>query len=364
MGVVLSNHNDVVQSWLRSYEKDAVRDLDDWLSRYRRDFAPDRWGRIALSESIVRKSVKPVRRRLPVSVREFEYVGHGGVTNPNKCGRFLSFGGCLLHDRIWCYKVLNSCDSPKCSCCYRAWASRLARMIEPRLASASTVLGEVEHIIISLPKVDHDLSYEEMRDKCVRLLKKVTVHSGYALLHSKSFGKYRPHFHVLGWIGAEGGAERCRNCTGRIEKRCYSCDGIWGRIYRADAKSGYIIKVLDKRKTVGGTVFYEAEHCTIDYSKRRFRVGCWFGRAGYSNFWRLGVKVEKAKALCPVCKSETGLLEYSGSKDFVLDYLNNPSFRRSSREALTENGEMVWRVRSEPLGGGRRRWRLVKFDAG
>ena len=343
MGVVLSNH-------IRRQEQEVLREIDDWWSRYRRDFAPDRYGSIPISDSIAKKSVKRVRR-VCVPVRKFEYVGHGGVTNPNKCGKFLSFGGCLMHDPIWCYKVLNSCDSPKCSCCYRAWASRLAKSVEPRLASASKVLGEVEHIIVSLRKQDHDLSYVQMKNKCVMLLKSVTIHSGYALLHGKSFGKYRPHFHVLGWIGAEGGAERCRNCVDAHKRRCYPCDGIRGRIYRSDAESGYIIKVLDKRLTVSGTVFYEAEHCTIDYSKRRFRVGAWFGRTGYSNFWRLGVVVEKRKAKCPVCEGDTGLIEYLGSRDFVLDK-DNPSFVKKSREALREDGEMVWRVREVPLSRG------------
>lgn len=337
--------DEIVERWRKSYERDsssALREIDEWQHRFRRDFAPDRLGRIALSDSVCKAVVvKPVQKNVDVPVRSFEYVGHGDVTNPDKCGWFVGWGGCLMHDPIWAYKVLNSCDSPKCSVCYRSWASRLAKFVEPRLVAASKVLGDIEHVVISLRKEDWDLSYEQMKDKCIELLKSCTIHSGYMMLHSKSFGKYRPHFHVLCWVGAVGGAERCRSCGGG---RCYPCDGVYGQIYRSDAESGYLIKVLPKRITVGGTLFYESEHCTINYSKRRFRVGAWFGRVGCSNFYRLGVDVEKRRVQCPECHSDSGPIEYSGSRDFVLDK-NSPDFRKSSREPLRENGEISWVVK-------------------
>jgi len=337
--------DEAIERWWQSYEHDefvALREIDEWRFRYRRDFAPDRSGCIALSDSVRRESVvKPVQKNVDVPVRNFEYVGHGGVTNPNKCGRFVGWGGCLMHDPIWAYKILNSCDSPKCSCCYRPWASRLAHSVEPRLVAASKVLGDIEHVVISLRKEDWDLSYEQMKDKCFQLLKSCSIHSGYMMLHSKSFGKYRPHFHVMCWIGAVGGAERCRRCGGG---HCYPCDGVYGQIYRSDAESGYLIKVLPKRITVGGTLYYEAEHCTIDYSKRRFHVGVWFGSVACSNFCRLGVDVEKRGVQCPECHSDCGPIEYAGSRDFVLDK-DSPDFAKSSREPLKDNGEISWVVK-------------------
>jgi hypothetical protein len=113
---------------------------------------------------------------------------------------------------------------------------------------------------------------------------------------------------------------------------------------RSDHESGYIIKVLPKRITVGGTLFYEAEHCTINYSKKRFRVGFWFGKTAYSNYYKLGVKVEKTRLHCPECGSISGPIDYLGDREFVLEK-DNPSFVRTSFEPYTEDGKIVWVVK-------------------
>jgi hypothetical protein len=303
----------------------------------------------------VSKASKPVPRGVDIPVRNFEYVGHGGVTNPNKCGKFVGWGGCLnraMHKDglIWTYKVFNSCDSPKCSRCYRAWASRLAKSVEPRLVAGSKVHGDIEHVIVSVRKEDWDLNYKQMKEKCIQILKSCSIHSGYILLHAKSFGKYRPHFHCLCYVGADGGAERCRSCGGG---HCYQCDGIYGRIYRCDAESGYIVKVLPKRITIGGTLFYEAEHCTINYSKRRFRVGVWFGSVSYSTYCDLGVKVERAGMRCPECGSFCGPLDYLGKREFVTDK-SSRDFVRASFEQYMEGDKIAWVVK-EKLEPSRRR---------
>lgn len=339
-----------IDGWWELYRcefVDSPRQIDEWYQKYRKDFMPDRLGRVFKGSSEV------VRRRVDVPVREFEYVGHGGVTNPNKCQQFVGWGGCLRHDKhkdglIWAYKIFNSCDSPKCSRCYRSWASRLAHFVKPKLVAGSKVHGDIEHVMVSLSKNDWDLPHNQMKDKTIGLLKSCGIHSGYIMLHGKSFGKYRPHFHTLAYVDAVGGAERCRSCGVR---RCYKCDGIYGRIYRSDAESGYIIKVLPKRLSVGGTLFYEAEHCTIDYSRRRVHAGVWFGSVSYSTFSRLGVEVEKDRLYCPECGGLSGRIEYSGDRQFVLDK-HSLGFARSSFEPYVDGDKVVWHVQ-ESYGEGR-----------
>ena len=328
--------DDEIEDWFDRYKIDCFpisKEVDDWYSLYRKDFMPSVSGRVDLG-------VKSVQRRVDAPVRNFEYAGHGGVTNFKKCGKFLWLIGCLLHDPIWAFKVLSSCDSPKCSRCVKSWAGRLAGDVAARLVAASEVNGDVEGGVISLRKEDVDLGYKQMKAKCIEILKSCTIHSGYMMLHGKSFGKYRPHFHWLGWVGAVGGAERCRHCQGGD---CYACDGIEGRCYKVYQDTGYIVRVFDKRKTIRGTVSYEAKHCTIDYSKRRFRVGVWFGNVAYSNYCNLGVKVEKARLKCPECGSSGGRIDYVGDRVFDLD-VDSPNFVRVSREPLVEGGKVVWVV--------------------
>lgn len=349
-----SSEDESIRSWWETYRKDvssALREIDAWYEQFRRDFVPDRSGRVQLSKSVQKSVDAPVRN---VPVRKFEYVGHGDVTN-SSCGRFLGFSGCLnpkhKNGLIWAYKVFKSCDSPKCSRCYKfGWASRLASFVEPRLIAASKVFGDIEHVVCSLRKEDHDLSYEEMKNKVIQVLKSCSFLGGFMILHAKSFGKFRPHFHCLLVVGAIGGAERCRHCKGGD---CYRCDGIEGRCLRAYADTGYIVRVFDKRKTLGGTVKYESSHCTINYHKRRFRVSTWWGVMGYSNFSKLGVEVEKRRLLCPQCQSVCGPIEYLGGRTFDLDR-DSVDFVRASLEPRSEGGKIVWRVREsvKPLEEG------------
>jgi hypothetical protein len=332
----------IIDDWYRKYRRAFSTDgynVDEWYRRYRRDFMPDFSGRIF-------EDSKSIPRSVDSPVRNFEYVGHGGVTN-NSCGQFLGWVGCLQHPKhknglIWAYKVFKSCDSPRCSLCARfGWASRLASSVEARLVAASKVLGDIEHAVCSFPKKDYYLSYKQMKNGCIQILKSCSFLGGFMIFHAKSFGKYRPHFHVLGVIGAVGGAERCRHCKGAD---CYQCDGIEGRCYRAYADTGYIIRVFDKRKTIRGTISYEADHCTIDYSKRRFRVSTWWGCMAYANLSRLGIKVEKSHLRCPECGSDCGPIEYFGSRKFNLER-DSRGFVAASFEPPAEDGKIVWQVR-------------------
>ncbi len=106
---------------------------------------------------------------------DFQLVGHGKQTNAN-CGRFVSFKGCLhteLHNKttlngvnykgkVYVRKVHASCDKPTCPVCYKSgWAVREADRITQRIRAASKTAGVAEHIIVSIPKSDYGLEFEE-----------------------------------------------------------------------------------------------------------------------------------------------------------------------------------------------------------
>ena len=126
-----------------------------------------------------------------------------------------------------------------------------------------------------------------------------------------------------------------------IRDSCYSCDGVEGRCYRVYGDTGYIVRVLDKRETVGGTAYYQLNHSSMDMLKRRFRVAVWFGRCGYNN---LGVKFEKPRLLCPLCGSQCGFLDYVGSKPLVIDK-ESRDFKRELFESFLQDGQPAWVVR-------------------
>ena len=142
--------------------------------------------------------------------------------------------------------------------------------------------------------------------------------------------------HVLAFI--DGGYSRCRHCKGAD---CYSCDGVEGKCYRVYKESGYIVRVLGERRTVGGTAWYQLNHATVDMSKKRFHIATWFGRCGYRN---LHVEPVKYKLRCSICNEEMGPLDYVGSKRFVVSRLS-ADFQRQSYEDYLEDGQPAWIVK-------------------
>ena len=60
-------------------------------------------------------------------------------------------------------------------------------------------------------------------------------------------------FMFLGFVGGEGYG-LCRKCKGGD---CYACKGFEGVTRNENKKDGWVVKVLDKRKTVGGTCWYQ-----------------------------------------------------------------------------------------------------------
>lgn len=281
----------------------------------------------------------------------FQLVGHGSITN-GYCGKFRSFYGCVrteLHDKItldgknfkgkvFVRKVHFSCDKASCPVCYKyGWAVREARRIETRLAEASKRFGLVEHIVATVPPKFYELSYEALRKKILEVLKARGIIGGVLIFHGFRYNKrkewyWSTHFHVLGFIL---GGYPCRSC----KKKCFKgCGEFEDRKYRCYEKDGCIVRVLDKRKTVGGTAWYQLNHSSIDVTKKRFHVATWFGVCSYR---KLKVKAEDRKSLCPICQHDLVMLDYFGVKRFVLDK-NSLDYRRDSFEDYEEDGRVVW----------------------
>ena len=288
----------------------------------------------------------------------FQLVGHGKVTN-SYCGKFVSFYGCPrveLHDRItldganfkgkiYVRRVFNSCDKPSCPICYRfGWATRQAGKIEMRLKEASKRFGQVEHIVATVPPKFYGLTLGALRTKIVKVLKVRGIIGGVLIFHGFRCNKrkqwyWSPHFHVLGFI--LGGYGACRGC----KKKCFKgCGGFVDRKYRCYEKDGCIVRVLGKRKTVGGTAWYQLNHASIKKNVKRFHVATWFGSCSYR---KLKVTVEYKKNVCPICQHELEEMGYSGSKPSILECLFSDVYScgtRDSYEDYEEDGRVVWTV--------------------
>ena len=298
----------------------------------------------------------------PVDIGDFSYgnfhlVGHGDVTNGN-CGKFRSFYGCSrvdLHNKItlggknfkgkvYMRKIFHSCDKPSCPVCYKyGWAVRESGKIEKRLAEASKRFGQVEHIVVTVPPKFYGLSYQALRAKIIQICRRRDIVGGVMIFHGFRYNLrkhwyWSPHFHVLGFI--RGGYGRCRGCKG-----CFKgCGGWEDRKYRAYEKDGCIVRVLGKRRTVGGTAWYQLNHSSIDVTKKRYHVAVWFGVCSY-NKMKIDNDSPWRRNVCPICQNALREHRYLGSNQTILNYLRSDIHSCKKRDFvadLEENGRIAW----------------------
>jgi len=344
---------DTIEVWHEGYlrdffsvSKEALREIDGWYQRYRKDFMPDASGKVAVK---VERVKRPETR-----IRDFVLAGSGEVTS-EKCGRVIGLYGCLQYEKhegkgVYVIKIVDSCDKPLCPVCSKfGWASKEANLIVDRfLAGEEKDLGQVEHIVCSAPMSAYDMTLKEFRAESRKILSSLGVLGGVTIFHGirHKDDPENPHLHVLGWV--RGGYGRCRFCS-RKSNCSADCDGFDNRRWQLFLRSGWFVKVmLEERKTVGGTCWYQLNHCSIDPFRRRFRVTSWFGVAGYNNF---GVKRVKSRVLCPSCNSSMGFISYVGSRGLVLNP-ESPEFKKKSFERYLEDGVPAYTVReSKPYAG-------------
>jgi hypothetical protein len=293
---------------------------------------------------------------------ENELVGHGKQTNP-ECGTFKKFMGCLnveLHnasrwfnpdlkkDSVFVKPVYHSCDKPTCPKCFKfGWAVREASRMERRLQEASKNFGLVEHIVASVPIEFYSLSLEALHKRAAKILANRGVIGGSMIFHGFRYAnrqesirkgvpfgwRWNPHFHVLGFIGGEGYG-RCRCCKGAD---CYACGGFEGVTMREHEKDGWIVKVLEKRKTVGGTCWYQLNHCSIRRGSKKSHAATYFGVISYRKLKLINGKDVGIKHKCPICNSELVRVRYLG----VFSELS-VSRRGEVVSMFGDDGEPLW----------------------
>ena len=233
-------------------------------------------------------------------------VGHGKQTN-SKCGQFQTFKICNrveLHNNStltgechvgevfvrpshhWCF----NCHCPVCF--LHGWAKRVADHASQRLEKAAKgyvdekgvkhlALGSPQHLVVSPHVSDYGLAEfknEKFIQKVKALLNEVGILDGFILFHGARYANYEesvrkgvplgwrwnPHCHVLGFIS--GGYGKCRHCRFQLNRTfagCSDCDGFEHRVRESYKKNQYIIKCLDERITVFGTIWYQASHMTV-----------------------------------------------------------------------------------------------------
>jgi hypothetical protein len=299
---------------------------------------------------------------------DFQLVGHGEQTSAN-CGKFVSFKGCLhveLHDKttldgvnfkgkVFVRKVHASCDKPICPVCYKSgWAVREADRITQRIQKASKSQGLAEHIIVSVPKTDYGLDFEQLRLKVIQILNSRGVIGGVLIFHGFRYRSYdtinggirnmrgwywSPHFHCIGFI--LNGYSECRHCP-KFESKsvitCAGCTGFEARTRRQFEKDGYIVKVKGERKTIMGTAWYQLNHSSVKREVARFHVATWFGTCSYR---KLKVTIEKRKEFCPICRSELVPLKYHGKRCFIYSR-DSIDYQRSEFCDMNEGYGDVW----------------------
>jgi ssDNA-binding Zn-finger/Zn-ribbon topoisomerase 1 len=302
-----------------------------------------------LKDSVVSEPVVTFNRH-----GDYFLVGSNPEPTSPDCDTFKKFMGCpdveahnavrwfisdLPKDSIFVKSVYHSCDSPLCPKCYKyGWAVREAGRIESRLKEASKRFGLVEHLVDSIPDVDYGLSLEDLRKKTVRILKARGIFGGCLIFHAFRYRNsivarksglsigwfWSPHFHILGFIGGEGYG-KCRNCSFNPElvhnwDRCKTCNGFEGltrKLYEKEggrSGSGHIVKVLGKRKTVGGTAWYQCNHSSVRRSegKKNSHVVSWFGVCSYRKLKLINGEDVGIKHKCPICGKDLVRLRYLG----------------------------------------------------
>lgn len=300
------------------------------------------------------------------SASGFERVGMGKVT-ATTCGQHFRWLGCskeLLHNKIvdgvnyagkaFMTNVVYSCGKPSCPNCFLlGWAARSAWKIEGRLEAVSAKLKEIspksceiEHIICSVPPKDYGITdYDVIKARARKALRLRGVIGGNMIFHAFRKNRFGVHFHILGFIR---GGYGCRDC--KKVGACMKCDGFEGKVRRLRLKDGYVVKisvdkdtgVAEKRKTIGGTVWYQLSHASIKRGVARFHVSSYFGVASPR---KMKVLVPFRRRICPVCESDLVRHIYVGlrpSSDLCKRKPKSGICRRGSVEDIYENGERVW----------------------
>lgn len=249
---------------------------------------------------------------------DFALVGSGEALVG--CGSFFTVGclnveehkgmtleGVSMEGKALLKRRKRSCHRALCPICWGDWANREVKKARARL-DAFVLKGrslKPIHVMVSVPYADYALDLMAMRKKVYASLKRVHVFGGMMIYHPKREAQglwyFSPHFHIIGygWV----------------------VDVRQNYVY-----SGYVVKNIGIRKTVGGTIWYQLSHAGVN---EKHHTITWFG-ALYGK--KLDVKYpEKEEDLCPLCKSFMRKVLYVGDGECSLPdveggyYFDDPS---------------------------------------
>lgn len=250
-------------------------------------------GILSISQSTVSKVLFPA---------EYGLVGSG--QRYDDCGTFYTVGclnvdehegmnldGVNMEGKAYIERRKKSCHRSVCPTCWEDWANREVKNAVPRLFAFGIKGRDLKpiHLTVSVSRVDYGLSLRKMREKTIKVLKRVHCLGGMIIYHPKRKDRnvglryFSPHFHVLGygWI---------------VDVR------------HNYVESGYIVKNLGIRKTIEGTIWYQLSHAGVDANHHTVT---WFGLLSYNKL-KLKRDLEKEVKECPLCHNRLQKLIWIG----------------------------------------------------
>jgi len=297
-----------------------------------------------------------------------------GCLNLHKHDGFVDLDGFDHSGLVFVKRVFHSCNRPECpSCGISGWAVRLAKRAEAKLRYGARKLGydEIEHVIVSFPK-DCVMSLDDKKRYAVDYMRSLSIVGGSWIYHhyryhganesyageSARYLKGNPHFHVLGFI--KGGYGNCRSCAFNLDGSCLkgkdgNCNGFnicAMRAYDKAVKDGrvpLIVKVKEKRKSVGGTLWYELSHASYVKSAKKKVVLNYFGVMARNKmkFPKLAMPYKKSE--CPVCKIPLQKIVYLGDYKDLLSFLAVKDEQNKGvwLKLVDDDGNLMFRVAVE-----------------
>ncbi len=346
--------------------------MDFYSPRYQRSLAL----RVAVNREVLTKGYwtypfedghegfEPVGR----GVIPEDKTGHGSYHGLKVCGDLDSHGGKVVMGEDYTGKSFVRirhwwCHDPKCPICFaHGWAVRGARGILDRLRTAESLgMGKHEAFVVSVPPELRHLPERELRKLSYRAMRRRGIIGGEVTFHpfrndwKNRFLPYSPHYHVEGFVKGDI-IQKCRGCV-HDRDDCSRCDGFKGRQMRAYEKDRFIVKMMDKRKSEFGSIWYTLNHAGINVKfTGRYEAWKWFGSCAKRKF-----KTVKSASLdsCYVCGGETEDAIYVGKRPLVKDVgspLYKPFF---PMDEFDEDGEpnYVLKVGRGEVGYGEARFR-------
>jgi len=214
---------------------------------------------------------------------------HLNTINPNQRGK------------AYIKKVKNNCKRAQCPECNKTWMIETTKKITHRIEKAKpSQYRKPIHVTVSLDAsewlrfMDKE-EYQKIRRKVTRLAKKVgligfcMMPHAYCQNKNTKLWRFSPHFHLIGygWI---------------VNTK---------RIYE---KTGWIIKNIGIRKSVGAIVYYQLSHAGI---KEGHHTITWRGCIAW-NMIKIP-KLPKKRHCCPLCGAQLLRVVYHGRGSHPLE---------------------------------------------